>query len=83
MQKKGLKDHDCLDTSGVLDLALEYLDGEYKEVREGVYINFSKNAVVRMSMYDLTGHRGRCEGHVNFETLAGKKGPKYHIRYKD
>jgi len=83
MQKHEINDHDCLDTSIVLDLALEYLEFNYIEVRKDVFLNYETGAVVRMIDYDLSGHNGKHAPHVNFETIKAPKGVKYHVSYRD
>ena len=68
MKRKGISDLEEIATNDVLDLAIEYLGGQYIEIRKDTYRNLETGAQVRLTNYDLNGHRGKVEPHINFET---------------
>ena len=82
MRSLGRRDFEDVTTDQALETIIDVLGDKYEEVRPGVYVN-DQGYQVRITDYDLTGHKGRVEPHVNIETTKAPKGPKYHLRFKD
>ena len=73
-----------MNSTDVLDTAVNYLGDGYSEIAPGVYRSSDNLRQFRMTARDLFGH-GNLKGHVNFETLnrAGKVNRNVHIFYVD